>query len=171
MTDTTQAPLSLIVAMAANHVIGVDNDLPWHLPADLQHFKSVTMGKPVIMGRKTFQSIVERIGRPLPGRPNIVVSSSFSYPGVDVFPDLETAVSEARFEHSNTEVMIIGGASIYEQAINFVDRMYLTVIHRDYRGDAKFPEFDKAAWNEIEKDTREGDPAFSFITLARKKSA
>lgn len=171
MTDTIQAPLSLIVAMAANHVIGADNDLPWHLPADLQHFKSITMGKPVIMGRKTFQSITDRIGRPLPGRPNIVISSSFSYPGIDVFPDLETAISEARFEHPNTELMIIGGASIYEQAISLVDRMYLTVIHRDYKGDAKFPEFDKAEWIETEKDTREGDPAYSFITYDRKKSA
>lgn len=155
--------------MSTNRIIGYDNDQPWHLPADLQHFKSLTMAKPVIMGRKTFQSIVDRIGRPLPGRPNIVISSSFSYPGVDVFPDLETAISEARYEHPQTELMIIGGASIYEQAINLVDRMYLTIIHREYRGDAKFPAFDKEAWTETAKDTREGDPAYSFVTLERKK--
>lgn len=171
MSEEQKAPLSLIVAMAANRVIGVENDLPWHLPADLQHFKSLTMAKPVIMGRKTFQSIADRLGRPLPGRPNIVISSSFSYPNVDVFPDLETAISEARHEHPNTELMIIGGASIYEQALTLVDRMYITLIHRDYRGDAKFPDFDKAEWTETEKDTREGDPAYSFITYDRKKKA
>ena len=170
MTEPQKPLLSLIVAMASNHVIGVENDLPWHIPADLQHFKSLTTGKPVIMGRKTFQSIVDRIGKPLPGRPNFVISSSFSYPGVDVFPDLETAITEAGLEHPTSELMIIGGASIYEQAINLVDRMYLTIIHRDYKGDAKFPEYNKSAWNEIERDTREGDPAYSFITLDRKKA-
>lgn len=170
MTDTQKPLLSLIVAMASNHVIGVENDLPWHIPADLQHFKALTSGKPVIMGRKTFQSIVDRIGRPLPGRPNIVVSSSFSYPDVDVFPDLETAISEAGHEHPASELMIIGGASIYEQAINLVDRMYLTIIHRDYKGDAKFPEYNKEDWIETARDTREGDPAYSFITLDRKKA-
>lgn len=170
MTDTKKPSLSLIVAMASNHVIGVENDLPWHIPADLQHFKSLTTGKPVIMGRKTFQSIVDRIGRPLPGRPNYVISSSFSYPGVDVFPDLETAIEEAGHEHPGTDLMIIGGASIYEQAINLVDRMYLTIIHRDYKGDAKFPDYDKSEWTETARDTREGDPAYSFITLDRKKA-
>jgi dihydrofolate reductase len=170
MIEPEKPPISLIVAMASNRVIGVENDLPWHIPADLQHFRSLTSEKPVFMGRKTFQSIVERIGRPLPGRPNYVISTSFSYPGVDVFPDLETAVAEAGYEHPNKELMIIGGASIYEQAIALVDRMYLTVIHRDYRGDAKFPEYDKADWLETTRDTREGDPAFSFITLDRKKT-
>lgn len=159
-------PLSLIVAMARNRVIGFENDLPWHLPEDLRRFKTLTMEKPVIMGRKTFESIEERLKRPLPGRFNIVISSSFSYPGVDVFPDLETAVSEARFEHPDKEIMIIGGASIYEQAIGMVDRMYLTLIEQDARGDAFFPEYDPAQWTEIEVDQRDG---FRFVTLERVK--
>ncbi len=168
MTTSKRPPLSLIVAMARNHVIGIDNDLPWHIPADLQRFKSLTMGNPVIMGRKTFQSIEARLKRPLPGRPNIVVSAAgFSYPGVDVFPDLETAIEEAGYEHPDKEIMIIGGASIYEQAIHMVDRMHLTVIHQDVRGDAKFPEFDKTEWQETGREDRDGDPAYSFVTLER----
>ena len=163
---TNQAPLSLIVAMARNRIIGVENDLPWHIPADLQRFKTMTMGKPVIMGRKTFQSIEARLKKPLPGRPNIVISANgFSYPGIDVFSDLETAISEARFEHPETELMIIGGASIYEQALPLVNRMYLTIVDQDARGDAYFPAFEEADWNETALEKFEG---YSFRTLERK---
>ena len=170
MTQSEKAPLSLIVAMASNRVIGVENDLPWHLPADLQRFKSLTMGKPVIMGRKTFQSIEARLKKPLPGRPNIVVSANgFSYPGVDVYSDLESAIEETRYEFPNTEIMIIGGASIYELALPLVDKMYLTLIYQEVRGDAKFPEYYPADWAEAERITMEGDPAYSFVTLERKK--
>lgn len=163
-----EPPLSLIVAMGANRVIGVENDLPWHIPADLQRFKTLTMGKPCIMGRKTFQSIEARLKRPLPGRQNIVVSANgFSYPGVDVYSDLESAIEETRYEFPDKEIMIIGGSSIFELALPIADRLYLTLIHRDYRGDAYFPSYDEALWRETEKDTREGDPSYSFITLER----
>lgn len=166
--SSTTAPLSLIVAMARNRVIGIDNDLPWHLPADLRRFKTLTLEKPVIMGRKTFQSIEERLKRPLPGRQNIVISANgYSYPGVDVYPDLETAISETRYEFPKTEIMIIGGASIYEQALPMVDRMYLTIIDQDYRGDAKFPEFDKSNWRESERQDFPGELPYSFVTLNR----
>jgi dihydrofolate reductase len=163
---TSKAPLSLIVAMARNSIIGVENDLPWHIPADLQRFKAITMGKPVIMGRKTFQSIEARLKKPLPGRPNFVISANgFSYPGVDVFSDLETAISEARFEYPDTELMIIGGASIYEQALPLVDRMYLTIVDQDARGDAYFPKFDEASWTESAHEKFDG---YAFRTLERK---
>jgi dihydrofolate reductase len=163
---STQTPLSLIVAMARNRIIGVENDLPWHIPADLQRFKAITLGKPVIMGRKTFQSIEARLKKPLPGRPNIVISANgFSYPGIDVFSDLETAISEARYEHPDTELMIIGGASIYEQALPLVDRMYLTIVDQDVKGDASFPSFDENAWTETALEKFDG---YSFRTLERK---
>jgi dihydrofolate reductase len=163
---STQTPLSLIVAMARNRIIGVENDLPWHIPADLQRFKAITLGKPVIMGRKTFQSIEARLKKPLPGRPNIVISANgFSYPGIDVFSDLETAISEARYEHPDTELMIIGGASIYEQALTLVDRMYLTIVDQDVKGDASFPAFDENAWTETALEKFDG---YSFRTLERK---
>ena len=161
--------LSLIVAMAKNRVIGFDNDLPWHLPEDLKRFKDVTMGKPVIMGRKTFQSIESRLTKPLPGRPNIVISErGFSYPGVDVFSDLETAISEVSQEFPAQEIVIIGGASVYEQALPLVHKMYLTLIDLDVRGDAVFPEFRDEDWIETAREPHEGPPAFSFVTLERK---
>ncbi len=168
MTQPKKPLLSLIVAMARNRTIGYDNDLPWHLPADLRRFKDLTMDKPVIMGRKTFQSIEARLKRPLPGRHNIVVSSNFSYPGVDVFPDLETAITEAGYEFPDKELMIIGGASIYEQALPLVDRMYLTIVDKDVAGDAFFPEFDRAAWRESDQRSLEHDPPYSFVTLDRR---
>lgn len=155
--------------MAKNRVIGFDNELPWHLPEDLKRFKSVTMGKPVIMGRKTFQSIESRLKKPLPGRPNIVVSErGFSYPGVDVFPDLETAIFEAGQEFPGQEIVIIGGASVYAQALPFVHKMYLTLIELDVHGDATFPEFRAEEWTETEREEHEGPPAFTFLTLERK---
>lgn len=169
MNTPSKSPLSLIVAMARNRVIGVENELPWNLPADLRRFKTLTVGKPVIMGRKTFQSIEARLKRPLPERPNIIISGNgFSYPGVDVYPDLETALEETGYEFPGREIMIIGGASIYEQALPLVTKMYLTLIDQDYRGDAKFPEYDAAAWKETERENHPGEPGYSFVTLSRK---
>jgi dihydrofolate reductase len=161
--------LSLIVAMDKNRAIGRGNDLPWHIPADLKRFKSLTIGHPVIMGRKTFQSIESRLKKPLPERPNFVVSrAGFSYPGVDVFPDLETAISEARHEFPQDEIFIIGGASIYEQAVPLVSRMHLTLVDTAVSdADAWFPEIDPAAWKDISREDVQGDPAFSFVTLER----
>lgn len=134
--------LSLIVAMSNNHVIGNDNMLPWHLPNDLQYFKQVTMGKPIIMGRKTFESI----GRPLPGRRNIIISRQADYQpnNVDVVDSIEKAIelaSNIALVDGHEEVMVIGGAQIYEQALPFADRLYITHVDAEINGDAFFPEF------------------------------
>lgn len=146
--------LSLIVALAENRVIGRDNKLPWYLPNDLKYFKQVTLGKPVIMGRKTYESI----GRPLPGRSNIIITRQPDYQppaandSVKVVASLEAARELA--EHiclidGQQEAMIIGGAEIYSLALALVDRMYLTEVHAVVDGDAYFPEFDRDAWNKV----------------------
>jgi dihydrofolate reductase len=152
MTDhAPYSPLSLIVAMARNRVIGAGNDLPWHLPEDLKRFKAITMGKPVILGRKTFESIVARLGKPLPGRPHFVVTRgrrppAWTWPDVHCHSSLESAIAAARLAFPAQEIMIIGGASIYEHAINMVDTMYLTILETEVSGDAYFPEIDHAIW-------------------------
>lgn len=126
--------LSVIVAVAENGVIGRDNTLPWHLPEDLKRFKALTMGHPIVMGRKTFESI----GKPLPGRQNIVVSRNPAYApaGVTVAGDLKSALAAAE---ASDEVFVIGGAALFEEALNRADRVYLTKIHRSYEGDVHFP--------------------------------
>jgi len=132
--------ISLIAAMDKNRLIGVKNGLPWHLPADFKHFKEVTMGKPVVMGRKTFESI----GKPLPGRKNIIVSrSGFSADGIVVVDSIDSALNEVA---DINEVMIIGGASFYEQMITKADCMYLTYVDTECEGDAWFPEFSLKDW-------------------------
>jgi len=137
--------ISIIAAMDRNHLIGNENQLPWHLPADFAHFKSVTMGKPIIMGRKTFESI----GKPLPGRTNIVLSRNpdTCFDGVvcvSNFDEAVAAVSDAE------EVMIIGGSTIYEMLLPQTDRMYLTFVDGDFDGDAWFPAYDENQWRETE---------------------
>jgi dihydrofolate reductase len=133
--------LSLIVAMAENRVIGRDNQLPWRLPADLKHFKQLTLGKPVVMGRHTWESI----GRPLPGRTNIVVTRDDTYraDGALVAHSIDDAM---RLAGEAEEVMIIGGATLYEQTIERADRIYLTLVHAEPDGDSRFPEIDPRAW-------------------------
>jgi len=138
--------ISLIAAMDKNHLIGVKNGLPWHLPADFKHFKEITMGKPVVMGRKTFESI----GKPLPGRKNIIVSrSGFSADGVVVVDSIDTALQEVS---DCDEVMIIGGASFYEQMIDKASRMYLTHVDAECKGDAWFPEFSLSDWKIVSEN-------------------
>lgn len=140
--------ISLIVAMATNGVIGRDNQLPWHLPNDLKYFKQTTLGKPVVMGRKTYESI----GRPLPGRLNIVVTRQSAYQApnandqVRVVPTIEAAIELASKATDAAETMIIGGAQIYEQALPMVQTMYLTEVQADVEGDAVFPTFDRQQW-------------------------
>jgi len=141
--------LAIIVAAARNGVIGNNNQLPWHLPQDLKYFKAVTLGKPVIMGRKTYESI----GRPLPGRTNIVVtrSSDWQVEGVVVVNSLEQALSEARkaietSPSSAAEAMIIGGAEIYRSALPTVNKVYLTRVDVDVEGDAFFPALPETDW-------------------------
>ncbi|MFC6670888.1 dihydrofolate reductase [Marinobacterium aestuariivivens] len=143
--------LAVIVAQARNRVIGIDNRLPWHLPADLKYFKEVTSGKPVIMGRKTFESI----GRPLPNRHNIVVTrdSGWHHEGVRTASSLPEAVEMARAyaEEANVdEVMVIGGAQIYAQALPLADMLYVTEVQLEPEGDAVFPELLASEWAEIE---------------------
>ena len=129
--------LSLIVATANNRVIGKDNDMPWHLPADLAYFKKTTLGKPIIMGRKTYESI----GRPLPGRRNIVISrnTGYSAEGIEVVASVDEALALVR---GVEEVMVIGGGAIYAHCLPAATRLYVTHIHADIDGDTQFPEFD-----------------------------
>jgi dihydrofolate reductase len=136
---------SLVVAMARNRVIGRDNALPWRLPAELAHFKRVTMGHPIIMGRKTYESI----GKPLPGRMNIVVSRNrgFTAPGVTVVDSLESAYAAAG---DADEVSIIGGTSLFEAALPTADCIHLTEVEADVEGDTWFPKFDRGEWTERE---------------------
>jgi dihydrofolate reductase len=160
--------VALIVAAADNNVIGINNEMPWHIPDDFKHFKSITLGKPCIMGRKTFESIVAQLGKPLPGRVNIVVSrSNPQYSGALTVQSLEEAIEQARKIEGTDEIMVIGGAQIYAQALEqkLIDRIYLTRVHQSPDGDAFFPALDMNEWIETARDEREG---FSFITLNRK---
>lgn len=163
--------IALIVAMADNRVIGRGGDLPWRISADLKFFKAKTMGKPIVMGRKTFDSI----GKPLPGRPNIVVTrSNATFPeGVDVAADIDAALDIAKRradEAGADEIMIIGGATLYEATLSGADRLYLTEVHEDIDGDTYFPEFDRAAWREMAREDRDDihSAPVSFVTLDRK---
>ncbi|TCK19329.1 dihydrofolate reductase [Thiogranum longum] len=158
--------ISLIVAMAQNHVIGRDNQLPWRLPADLQHFKALTMGKPVIMGRKTWESL----GRPLPGRTNIVITRDVGYQaeGCVVVHSVEQALEVAA---GSDEAMVIGGANLYRQLLDRADRLYLTLVKADVEGDTWFPEFNLTQWHEVEREAHTRDDKnefdFEFVTLER----
>ena len=153
--------LSLIVAVGENGVIGRDNALPWHISEDLRYFKQVTSGKTVIMGRKTFQSI----GRPLPNRSNIVVTRdpAFHAEGVTVAHGLDEALSQA----GGNEAMVIGGISLFLEALPRADRFYLTEIHRAYEGDVHFPAWDRAPWREVTRRRVAGDPDISFVVFER----
>lgn len=156
--------ISLIAAMGRNRVIGRDGGLPWRLPEDLRHFRELTMGKPVLMGRRTCESL----GRPLPGRTNAVITRRFAYqaPGFEVYPSLETAL--AAF-HAAPEIMIIGGASVYGQALPLADRIYLTLIHHDFEGDTRFPMYDDSVWTEVGRSDHAGeDYEYSFLVLEKR---
>ena len=158
--------VSIIVAMAANGVIGRDNQLPWHLPADLRHFKQTTMGKPILMGRKTWESI----GRPLPGRLNIVITrdSTYSAAGCEVVNSIDAAITAAG---ERDEVMVIGGAELYRQVLPYTDTIYLTRIHEAFEGDTRFPEIRNTEWHQVERVDHEADEKnshdYSFIRLER----
>lgn len=162
----TTLPLCLIAALAHNRVIGRDNQLPWHLPADLKHFKALTLGKPIIMGRKTWDSL----GRPLPGRLNIVVSrqTDLVLEGAEVYPSLAAAVARAEewaLEQGADELMLIGGAQLYSQGLEQADRLYLTRVALSPEGDAWFPVFDLDQWQLVSDvpNPPEGDkPAYRF---------
>ena len=162
--------VSLISAMGNGRVIGIENRLPWHLPADMKHFRMLTMGKPVLMGRKTFDSI----GKPLPGRTNIVVSqdTDFQPEGVKVARSIAQALST---DEEVEEIMVIGGASFYAQLLPQAQRLYITQIHHDFSGDAFFPPWNPDEWREIEREDHDADDVniypYTFITFSRYKDA
>ena len=144
--------VALVVAMARNGVIGRDNQLPWHLPEDLKYFKSVTMGKPIVMGRKTCDSI----GRPLPGRTNIVITRSTEWQceGVEVAHSLEQALElAARVAECDgvDELIVMGGGEIYRQSLPRADRLYITEVDAEVEGDARFPELIESQWSECKR--------------------
>ena len=144
--------ISLIVAMAHNRVIGKDNQMPWHLPADLKHFKNKTLNKTIIMGRKTYESI----GRPLPQRKNIVISSKENYTleGCTTTTSLENALELVK---NDEEAMIIGGGNLYNQSIQYADKLYLTFIDLEVEGDTFFPDFEKLHLNELSREQHKMD--------------
>jgi len=159
--------ISIIVAMADNRVIGIENRLPWRLPADMKWFRQHTMGKPVLMGRKTFDSI----GKPLPNRRNIIITrdANLMIEGCEVANSVEAALANCS---EAPEVMIIGGASFYEQMLPRADRLYLTLVHAEVKGDAHFPAIDLSEWREVERSDHSADTAnsfnYSFVILERR---
>ena len=163
--------IAAVVAIAENGVIGRDNQLIWHLPADLKHFKNCTMGHPMVMGRKTFDSI----GKALPGRTTIIVTRDKNYPAPENCL-VANSVQEA-LEMGNKldpeQVSVIGGEQIFAQTLHQTDRIYLTRVHHTFEGDTYFPEINEAEWQEIERQNFEPDEknkyAYSFIKMARKR--
>jgi len=158
--------LAIIVATDLNGLIGKDNDLPWHLSADLQYFRKITMGKPIVMGRKTHESI----GRPLPGRDNIIITSDqhFKAEGCIITHSLEQALERTQDEN---EVMIMGGASLYQQCLPIADKIYLTQVHAELTGDTWFPEWDKSQWQLLSQEDHladeKNDYPYSFMVFQR----
>lgn len=160
--------IAAIAAMAENRVIGLNNSMPWQMPADLKHFKTVTSGHPVIMGRKTFASI----GRPLPNRTNIILTrdENFSATNCLVVTQTDQALSLA-LELDQEEVFIIGGAEIYQHLMPAIQRIYLTIIHHTFEGDAFFPELNLQEWREVSREKHPADEKnnydYSFVVMER----
>lgn len=163
-----QPEISLVAAVADNGVIGAEGKMPWHLPADLAHFKQLTLGKPVLMGRLTWESI----GRPLPGRRNLVLSRDPAWcaDGADRVGSLDEALRVTR-ESGAGELMVIGGAEVYRQALPRATRIYMTRVHAEPWGDTQFPELDPDAWQEVSRRERLSDERnqcdLTFVTLVR----
>lgn len=164
-------PISLIVAATRNQVIGQDNQMPWHLPDDLRYFKQRTLGKPIIMGRKTWESL----GRPLPGRLNIVISrqNGIALEGAEVFTDLAQAIQRGQewaTEQGVAEVMVIGGGQIYQQALELAQRVYLTRIDLELAGDTFFPVLDAQQWQQTDAQSHPAqnqEPGYTFEVWQR----
>ncbi|MCL4162276.1 UNVERIFIED_CONTAM: hypothetical protein GTU68_009340 [Idotea baltica] len=162
--------LAMIVAMAKNNVIGLNNDMPWHLPADLQWFKKTTLGSPIIMGRKTYDSI----GRPLPGRLNIILSrdTELEIEGCSVVNSLEEALQTAKdADNTKDEIFITGGAHLYNKFLADTDTLYLTQIDAELDGDTFFPDYTKYNWREVQRDEHQADDknphSLTFLKLER----
>lgn len=154
--------------MANENVIGKSNDLPWYLPADLKHFKQLTLKKTVLMGRKTADSILARLSHGLPNRKNVVLTRDMSYKpeGMEIVHSLNDVLVD-----TDTELMIIGGAQLYEQTINRADRLYVTEVHADIHGDTFFPKIDSMIWTEVAREKHTSDDSnqydYDFVTLNR----
>lgn len=159
--------VAIIVAMAKNRTIGLDNTLPWRIPADLKHFKKLTMGHHMIMGRKTFESI----GKPLPGRSTVVVSRDrdLKIDGCTVVHSLPEAIATCA---RDPQIFVVGGADIYAQTLELADTLFITEIQQDVVGDAQFPEFDRTKWQEVSREQhsqQEPQPLeYHFVTYRRK---
>jgi dihydrofolate reductase len=159
--------ITVIAAVARNGVIGRDGRIPWHIPGDLPRFKRITMGHPVIMGRRTWESL----GRPLPGRRNIVISRTPGYAagGAEVFASLAEALAACA---GAPEVFVIGGTEVYREALAVADRLLLTEIDADFEGDARFPPFDRAAWRETAREPHPAGSdcpfAYAYVTYDRR---
>ncbi|SEV95225.1 dihydrofolate reductase [Natrinema salifodinae] len=178
MSEADSAPpnadreLVAIAAVADNGVIGNDGEMPWHVPEDLQHFKETTMGHPVVMGRVTYEGILEALGEPLPGRTTIVLTSrDIETPeNAAVAHDLESAIDAAeraaRERHDGTDrIFVAGGATVYEQFLPAIDRLVVTEVHDDPDGDTHFPDWDRSAFEEVSRDERDG---FAFVEYVRR---
>jgi len=172
--EDLRARVSLIWAMGQNRVIGINNKLPWHLPADLRHFRLLTRGHSILMGRKTYESL----GKPLPDRAHIIITSDRHYKAASgctvvhsLDAALQTAYSRGPDEKLKEEIFVIGGASLYAQTLPLAGRLYMTLIHADFNGDIRFPEFNWKEWREIERKTYQSDNnnpyPYSFITLRK----
>jgi dihydrofolate reductase len=167
MPPANQPCISVIAALAKNRVIGIENRLPWRLPEDLAHFKALTLNHPILMGRKTFESL----GRPLPGRTNIVITRNPGYrpEGCRVADSIPAALALCA---AADEVFFIGGAELYAQAIPFADRLYLTEVDIEAEGDAWFPRYDRSAYREVSRESHIGEKgdalAFDFVVYERR---
>ena len=171
-TLETDRELVGIVAVAKNGVIGKDGDMPWHIPEDLQHFKEATMDHPVIMGRVTYEGIVETLGEPLPGRTTIVLTSQdLETPAKAIAVDsldaaIEAAERVARERHDTDRVFVAGGATVYEQFLPAIDRLILTEVHDEPDGDTSFPDWDREAFRAVSRNDRDG---FAFVEYVREE--
>ena len=164
--DTTTCEIVLIAAVAENGVIGDDGGMPWHYPADLRRFKEATMGHPVVLGRRTYESIVAELGEPLPGRTNVVLSTrDLDLPEGAILADgVETALEDAEAAPGGETVYVAGGATVYEQFLPRADGLLLTEIPESPDGDTRFPDWSTEEWREVSRE-REGE--LSFVTYER----
>ena len=164
--------ISIIVATAKNGVIGKNGEIPWYLPDDLKHFAKITRGHPVIMGRKTYESIVKRLGHALPDRKNVVITSQgdFNAPGCVVIQSINEAID--MFADQNEEFFVIGGGEIYKQFLPFADKLYITEVEMECEGDASFPQYNKDDWKQISSEHHNKDEKhlfeFTFLEFVRK---
>ncbi|WP_310452472.1 dihydrofolate reductase [Sulfuritalea sp.] len=161
--------LTLIAAVARNGVIGIDNRLPWHLPADLKHFKALTSGHAVIMGRKTWESLPAKF-RPLPGRRNIVVTHDASYRAEGAVVALSLPAALAAAEGEGGEAFLIGGAELYATALPLADRLQLTEIDASFEGDTWFPAIDPGLWREVARQAHRGNEGFDYAFVSYERN-